>query len=169
MKQRILLLCAAGLLLASCAWAQSSDFPQENEPAPHSDLPPNVSSSKGTQVDLSPPKFDAMSHPNGGVADDVLETHPWNPMKSMKDVEVGDYYFKKGNYKAALSRYQEALYYKQRDAIATYKLALTQEKLKKLDDARANYADYLKILPEGPYAADCHKALERLGAPKSKP
>ena len=55
----------------------------------------------------------------------------------MKDVEVGDFYYKAGNYKAALSRFREALQYKPRDAVATFKLAQTLEKSKQFEEARA--------------------------------
>jgi len=169
MKQSCFLLSAVCVLLTVLAWAQKPENPPANQPAPHSTIAPDESSSRATLIDLSPPKDDSLSHPNSGVADDVLETHPWNPMKSMKAVEVGDYYFKEKNYKAALSRYEEALQWKPLDAIATYKLALAQEKLNRLEEARTNYAEYLKILPEGPYAEDCHKALERLGKPTTAP
>src|SRR5436305_7548627 len=88
------------------------------------------SSSRDTRIDMNPPKDDAKAHPysKSAVADieegdrpenvDVQEFHPWNPMKAMKDVEVGDFYFNRKNYKAALERYKEALYYKDNDAVA---------------------------------------------------
>ena len=53
-------------------------------------------------------------------------------MKAMKDVEVGDYYYKQENYKAAISRYREALEVKPHDAEATYKLAQVLDKTKRL-------------------------------------
>ena len=59
---------------------------------------------------------------------DVQELHPWDPHKAAKDVEVGDYYFKRKNYKAAIERYKHALIYKQDDAIATYRLAESLDK-----------------------------------------
>lgn len=132
------------------------------------------SSSRETRTDISPPKDDAKSHPNSKSAlgdmdiDDqpdasgVQEFHPWNPMKSMKSVEVGDYYFKRKNYKAALDRYKEALYYKDNDAIATFRLAVCQEKLGDKGEARKLYQQYLKILPEGPFAKDAHASLDKL-------
>lgn len=95
-------------------------------------------------------------------ASGVQEFHPWSPMKAMKDVEVGDYYFKRKNYKAALDRYKEALYYKDNDAIATFRLAVCQEKLGDKAEARKNYEQYLKILPEGPFAKDAHASLDKL-------
>ena len=132
------------------------------------------SSSHDTRVDTSPPKEDAKNHPGSkaAVADldipenietsGVQEFHPWNPMKALKDIEVGDYYFKRKNYKAALDRYKEALYYKDNDAAANFRLAVCQEKMGDKAEARKYYEQYLKILPEGPLAKDAHASLERL-------
>jgi Flp pilus assembly protein TadD len=79
-------------------------------------------------------------------------------------VEVGDFYFKRKNYRAAEDRYREALRYKDNDAIATIRLAVCLEKLGILDDARAEYESYLRILPHGPQAAEAQKAIDRLKA-----
>jgi outer membrane protein assembly factor BamD (BamD/ComL family) len=111
---------------------------------------------------------DAMSHPNSGVADDALEMHQWDPHKAEKNVEVGDFYFKRKNYLAAANRYRDALKWKPNDAIATYKLALTSEKIGDLEEARESYENYLKILPSGPFAEDSKKALEKLPKPEEK-
>lgn len=132
------------------------------------------SSSHDTRIDISPPKDDAKNHPNSksAVADleeadkpdasDIQEFRPWNPMKALKDIEVGDYYFKRKNYKAALDRYKEALYYKDNDAVASFRLAVCQEKIGDKAEARKYYEQYLKILPDGPFAKDAHAALDRL-------
>ena len=133
------------------------------------------SSSKSTQIDLTPPADDAKAHPRSsdilmdeGSAE-AADTHPWDPHKAAKDIEVGDFYFKKKNYSAAESRYREALYYKDNDAIATYHLALCLEKLDRPGEAREQYGNYLKILPHGPEAENAKKAIERLktGAEKA--
>src|SRR5437868_2145009 len=119
------------------------------------------SSSRDTRIDISPPKDDAKNHPysKGAVADsdcennpentDVQEVHPWNPMKAMKDVEVGDFYFKRKNYRAAIERYKEALFYKDNDAMASLRMAQCQEKLGNKSEAKKYYEQYLKVLPEG--------------------
>lgn len=126
------------------------------------------SSSKTTQIDLSPPADDAKAHPRSSEilmdegSGEAADTHPWDPHKAAKDIEVGDFYFKKKNYAAAESRYREALYYKDNDAIATYHLALCLEKLDRPDEAREQYESYLKILPYGPEAENAKKAIERL-------
>lgn len=158
-------------VLAAAAAAQQ--VPPKSEPLP-SDVPPvrthseDGSSSRDRHVDLSPPKNDTKDHPESEIDDndtDVNEMHPWNPHRAMKNIEVGDYYFKQKNYKAALSRYQEALSYKPGDAEATFKIAASFDKLGEKDDARENYAAYLKILPNGKYAKDAERALARLPKP----
>ena len=123
----------------------------------------HASSSEQTRIDLSPPKADALAHPDGGhAADDALGTHEWNPLRAKKDVEVGDFYYNVRNYKAALSRYREALQYKPRDAVATFKLAQALEKNGEPDDARTQYEAYLEILKNGPKSGAAREALQRL-------
>lgn len=135
------------------------------------------SSSKNTQIDLSPPSDDEKAHPKSSEVledvsaeagnGDVNEMHPWDPHKAAKDVEVGDYYFKRKNYVAAESRYREALYYKDNDAIATYRLAVCLEKMSRPSEAVAEFESYLRILPHGPQAEDARKAIERLQEPSA--
>src|SRR5882724_8745298 len=147
---------------------------QDSEKTSNRNREAGESSSRDTRIDISPPKDDAKSHPysKAAVADsdtddnpensDVQEVHPWNPMKALKDVEVGDFYFKRKNYRAALDRYKEALYYKDNDAMASLRLAQCQEKLGDKVEARKYYEQYLKILPEGEFAQEAHASLERL-------
>jgi len=133
------------------------------------------SSSKDSQIDLSPPVDDAQAHPQsaetvsgaefGVGSGDVGEFHPWDPHKAAKDVEVGDFYFKRKNYLAAESRYREALLYKDNDAMATYRLAVCLEKMDRPDEAQKEYESYLNILPHGHEAEEAKKAIERLKAP----
>lgn len=135
--------------------SQSSPKAPPNSAPPRSD---NESSSNQTRIDLSPPKGES-ENPGAG---DVMELHEWNPLRAMKDVEVGDFYYKQENYKAALSRFREALQFKPHDAVATFKLAQTLEKTKQFEEARARYEEYLTILKDGPSAGEARKALERL-------
>ncbi|HTW30486.1 MAG TPA: tetratricopeptide repeat protein [Candidatus Sulfotelmatobacter sp.] len=156
--------------------AQTAARPSPNLAPPRSDSvnassledAEGMSSSKDTQIDLSPPPDDDQAHPlssdklrdeSGG---DVSEFHPWDPHKAAKDVEVGDFYFKRKNYRAAEDRYREALLYKDNDATATYRLAVCLEKMDRPEDARAEFESYLKILPHGPEAERAQKAIDRL-------
>jgi len=94
----------------------------------------------------------------------VQEFHPYDPHRALKDIEVGDFYFKKRNYRAALDRYREALFYKPNDALANFRMAQSLEKLTQSDEAVEHYQEYLKILPNGPQAEEARKGLERLKA-----
>ncbi|HWR15230.1 MAG TPA: tetratricopeptide repeat protein [Terriglobales bacterium] len=132
---------------------------------------PNESSSKDRNVDISPPPGDNR-HPGSTLegpdeASGITEMKPWNPHKADKDVEVGLYYFKQKNYKAAESRFREALYWQDNHAEATYRLANTLDKVGKKDEARQFYESYLKILPNGDFAQECKKALDRLASVES--
>ena len=122
------------------------------------------SSSKDSKIDLSPPKGDDIKHSDADADDtsDVMEAKPWNPHKAAKDVEVGDYYAKRKNYRAAISRYREALEYKPRDAESTFKLARALEDNNQPGEALQRYQEYLKILPQGEYAGESRKGIERL-------
>jgi tetratricopeptide (TPR) repeat protein len=174
----VLLVGLTTLLLAQ----DGSDKSVSDKPASHKDASQSreatatdeESSSRDTKVDTSPPKDDAKNHPGSKAAvagfdipanietSGVQEFHPWNPMKALKDIEVGDYYFRRKNYKAALDRYKEALYYKDNDAVASFRLAVCQDKIGDKAEAKKYYEQYLKILPEGPLAKDAHASLDRL-------
>ena len=93
---------------------------------------------------------------------DVQEFHPYDPHRAAKDIEVGDFYFKKKNYRAALDRYREALFYKPNDALANFRMAQAFEKLNQSDEAVEHYQEYLKILPNGPLSEEAKKALGKL-------
>ena len=161
-------------LLATVSLAQDSSDKTAADKAAARNREAGESSSHDTRIDISPPKDDAKNHPGSkaAIADldvednmdtsGVQEFHPWNPLKALKDIEVGDFYFKRKNYKAALERYKEALYYKDGDAVASFRLAVCQEKLGNRVEARKYFEQYLKILPEGPFAKDARGSLDRM-------
>ncbi|HME34120.1 MAG TPA: tetratricopeptide repeat protein [Candidatus Sulfotelmatobacter sp.] len=132
---------------------------------------PGKSSSKDSPIDLSPPSNDDKAHPQSSEilmdagsagSGDINEFHHWNPHKAAKDIEVGDFYFKRRNYRAAEDRYREALLYKPNDAVATFRLAVCLEKMDQPDEARKEYENYLNILPHGPEEKEARKAIQRL-------
>src|ERR1051326_1182513 len=120
--------------------------------------PTGESSSRDSVIDLNPRPA---PEPARKEEDDAV-LQPWDPHKAAKDVEVGQYYFKLKNYRAALERFNHALIYKPNDAEAVYGLASTQEKLDLLTLADKNYRRYLEILPHGPKAKEADAALKRI-------
>jgi len=178
-RLRVLIFAMVCLCLTGVVVAQSEDDgpitrvpvdksappPKDNRKAPpRSDkIAPDESSSKQTEIDVTPPSGDE-KHPGAVEESEFNEFHPWDPHKAMKCIEVGDWYYKQGNYRAAISRYQEALDWKPKDAEATYKLGEVQEKAGDIPAALGNYQAYLKILPKGPYAEKAQKGIDRLKA-----
>jgi tetratricopeptide (TPR) repeat protein len=165
----ILALVCLGFAGAACAQEppvekvpvdKSAPPPQDNrESPPRSD----ESSSKQTRIDVTAPVDDIEKHPGADLGDsEVNEFTPWNPMKALKDIEVGDYYYKQENYHAAISRYREALEFKPHDAEATFKLAEALNKTGDTAGAVENYQAYLKIPSDGRYAKKAHEALDKL-------
>jgi len=194
--RRLIIAGCALLVFASYAVAQVDTLPSDGKAPAKNQAPPRsqedqqpspeankeaskesgFSSSKNTQIDLSPPADDAKTHPDSGSAmmdaessdnPDVKEMHPWDPHRAAKNSEVGEFYFKKKNYRAALARYQEALEYKPNDAEANFRIAECYEKLNDPDQAAKHYQEYLKILPQGLLSPEARKELEKLGKPQT--
>ncbi len=177
MRHSVFLL-ATCLCLVAMGLGQNRDDGKDanqNQPPPRSERSKEAgeSSSRDTLIDLTPPSNDAKEHPNSTLprddadddaAGDVQEFHTFDPHRALKDIEVGDFYFKKKNYRAALERYREALLYKPHDALANFRMARALEKLARLDEAAEHYQEYLRILPNGPQAEEAKKALEKLKA-----
>ena len=158
----VLVLAAVPCGMGQSAPKEQSPEPQANQAPPRSqNAGPGDSSSRDTGPGASPDTVER--------DDSVTELHSWDPHKAMKDVEIGDFYFKRQNYRAALSRYCEALTYKPNDAVATFRIADALEKCGDPAGARAYYEAYLKILPRGPFAAQSKKALDRIKAQPQRP
>lgn len=149
--------------------SESQREKEQDRPKTQPENDDGVSSSRDQIIDLSPPKNDSRDHPDSEIAGDVQEFHPFDPHKAAKAVEIGDFYFKRKNYAAAVSRYREALLFKPNDAIATFRLAQALEQSRNYAEARKEYESYLKILPHGPSAPDARKALGRLPKALSSP
>ena len=135
-----------------------------NTPPPRSDQPgsenPNESSSRDTQIDLSPPAND-YSHEGADISD-VTEFHKYDPHRADKDLEVGDYYQKQGNYRGALMRYEDALEYMPNNPAATFRMADIYDKLKQPQMAARYLVLYRRIAPNGEFADEAKKLQQKL-------
>jgi tetratricopeptide (TPR) repeat protein len=134
--------------------------PPGQQAEPHTE---GESSSKDTKVSLAPPAGEEGLAPGLDPSDsNVREMTPWDPLKADKNVEIGNYYMTQKNVPAAISRYREALYWKQDDAIAHLKLGQALEADGQYAEARINFEAYLKILPQGKFAPLAHKSLNHM-------
>ncbi len=71
-------------------------------------------------------------------------TYTFNPIQAQKELQVGDFYAKKGSWRAAAGRYERASKWQPDLAEAYYKLGLAREKLKRWQDAAEAYRKYLE-------------------------
>jgi tetratricopeptide (TPR) repeat protein len=106
---------------------------------------------KGQQSqDQEPPEEDESLKP---------KTYSFNPLEAEKDLKVGLYYFKKGNFKASTNRFREATLWNPTFAEAFLRLGESEEKLhdkKAADDA---FTKYLTLAPDAKDADAIKKKL----------
>lgn len=105
-----------------------------------------------------PPKVQEQEPPE---EDESLKPkeYSFNPLEAEHDVKVGNYYFKKGNYKGALSRFREATLWNPGYAEAYLRLGETEEKMHDKPAARQAYAKYLELEPDGKQSEAIKKKL----------
>ena len=89
-------------------------------------------------------------------------TFSFNPVQSQAEVLAGNYYFKKGNYTAAASRYDEATKWNDGNAEAWLRLGEAMEKKSNAKAAREAYQKYLELSPDAKNAAEIRKRLAKL-------
>ncbi len=88
-----------------------------------------------------------------------------NPKLSTQSITVGDFYFKRGNFKAAAERYREAVKYNPKSAEAYEKLIRSLEKQKELEQAIAVCEQFVATNPS---AKEIPKFQERATEIKAK-
>ena len=79
--------------------------------------------------------------------------YAFNPVQAQKELQIGNYYFKRGSYSAARMRYLEATHWNPGYAEAFLRLGETYEKLKDQPASRKAYEKYLELEPKGKEAA----------------
>src|ERR1700731_426485 len=80
--------------------------------------------------------------------------YPFNPLQSKKEVTVGEFYFKKGDFRAAAGRFSEATKWNNGNAEAWLRLGDAQEKMKDAKATREAYEKYLQLAPDAKNAAE---------------
>lgn len=87
------------------------------------------------------------------------KTYSFNPLEAEKDLKVGLYYFKKGNYKASTSRFREATLWNPTYADAFLRLGESEDKMKDKKAAADAYSKYLALSPDSKEAESVKKKL----------
>jgi tetratricopeptide (TPR) repeat protein len=102
------------------------------------------------QSDQEPPEEDESLAP---------KTYSFNPLEADKDLKVGLYYLKKGNYKAAMSRFREATLWNPTFAEAFLRLGESAEKLKDKKASHEAYEKFVALAPDDKQAGAIKKKL----------
>jgi tetratricopeptide (TPR) repeat protein len=129
------------LAFVLAAGAQQPPARKENSPAPQQ------------QQEQAPPEEDESLVP---------KEYSFNPLQAAKELKVGNYYFKKGSYRAAAQRYNEATKWDGTLAEAYLRLGEAKEKQHDKKAAAEAYAKYLELAPDAKDAADIKKRLEKV-------
>jgi tetratricopeptide (TPR) repeat protein len=145
---------AGGLALG----AQDPPKPPEPQPAAGKDQPElkrrGQPSGKKPAKEMAPPEEDTSS------ATDT--NYSFNPLQAKKDITTGNYYFKKGSYRAAAGRFAAATKWNEGDTEAWLRLGETEEKLKDRQAAREAYEKYLELAPDAKNASEIQKKIAKL-------
>ncbi len=98
--------------------------------------------------------------------DDALKPkdYAFNPLQATREVRTGDFYMKKGKYKAAVARYLEATRWNNQMADAYRKLGEAEEKQDEPKLAREAYQHFLELSPDSRQAAEVRKHLQKIPA-----
>jgi len=140
----------AAVFLLSAAWPV------------HTQEPPQESSSKPA----SPPKDMKPKSPAKQTKDTATQNASdqptWDPLRAEKDLEVGQYYMKKGDVDAAIDRFQDATTAKPGYAIPFRFLAEAQEKKGLKKQAIKSYQRYLDLFPHAEDGDKVRKKIDKL-------
>ena len=85
-----------------------------------------------------------------------------DPLLCEKNINIGDFYYKKKNYAAAISRYLDAIEY-QADSVRAYdSLGRAYEKNDEPGKAIAAYKQFIEKNPDSPKVADFQSKIAKL-------
>jgi tetratricopeptide (TPR) repeat protein len=135
------------LLLALVAGLIAQQVPDSTKPVPAKQ------DSKAAEQEQAPPEEDESLIP---------KEYSFNPLQASKELKIGNYYFKKGNYRAASQRFQEATKWDNNNAEAYLRLGEAREKQHDKKAAAAAYAKYLEVASDSKDAPEVKKRLEKL-------
>jgi tetratricopeptide (TPR) repeat protein len=129
---------AAAVLALGILWAQN--------PAPRPQPP------KPPVTEEEPPEEDESTKPT---------EYSFNPLQSQKELRIGNFYAKKGSFRAAMARYKEATLWDPSSADAYLKLGELAEKTGQKDVMRDAYRKYLELVPDSKLAPTLKKKIAK--------
>ncbi len=149
-------LLATVLLVFAVLTARAQDLQQES-----SSKPPESSSKPAKPNDDMKPKSSAKQKKDSATQN-APDQPTWDPLRAEKDLEVGQYYMKKGDVDAAIDRFQDATTAKPGYAIPFRFLGEAQEKKGLKKQAVKSYQRYLDLYPHAEDGDKIRKKIDKL-------
>lgn len=109
---------------------------------------------------------DSSKQPAKKNADNATQNAPdqptWDPLRAEKDLEVGQYYMRKGDVDAAIDRFEDAIVAKPGYAVPFKFLGEAQEKKGLKKKALKSFQRYLDLYPHAEDGDKIRKKMEKL-------
>jgi tetratricopeptide (TPR) repeat protein len=128
----------------------------------HAQDPPQESSSKPASPPSDMKPKSPAKQKKDTATQNASDQPAWDPLRAEKDLEVGQYYMKKGDLDAAIDRFQDATVAKPGYAIPFRYLAEAQEKKGLKKQAIKSYQRYLDLYPHAEDGDKVRKKIDKL-------
>jgi tetratricopeptide (TPR) repeat protein len=128
----------------------------------HAQDPQPESSSKPAEAPSPAPPKSRAKQKKDTATQNAPDQPAWDPLRAEKDLEVGQYYMKKGDLDAAIDRFQDATAAKPGFAIPFRYLAEAQEKKGLKKQAIKSYQRYLDLYPHAEDGDKMRKKIDKL-------
>ena len=122
-------------------------YPQLLPPPPPDPKPPTYATPPEEDESLSTPKV-----------------YTFNPLQAKKEIQTGDFYMKRGNFKGAAYRYREATNWDDGNADGFYKLGEASEKLKDYPSAKEAFTKYAGMVADKKKSEEIRKRVAKYPA-----
>jgi tetratricopeptide (TPR) repeat protein len=156
MKPRNCFLCGT-LAIAGSLAGHAANFRFAQDPQPGAQPAPERPADKPPPAKKTPAKKNA-----DNAAQSAPDQPTLDPLRAEKDLEVGQYYMRKGDVDAAIDRFQDATTAKPGFAIPYRFLGEAQEKKGLKKQAIKSYQRYLDMVPHADDADKVKKKIEKL-------
>jgi tetratricopeptide (TPR) repeat protein len=124
--------------------------------------PPQESSSKPADAPPAPPPKSSAKRKKDTATQNASDQPVWDPLRAEKDLEVGQFYMKKGDLDAAIDRFQDATTAKPGYAIPFRFLGEAQEKKGLKKQALKSFQRYLDLYPHAEDGDKIRKRIDKL-------
>ena len=127
-----------------------------------------LAAQQNAQQQKQPPPPAAEQEPPEEDPDLKPKEYTFNPLEASRNITAGNFYYKKGNFRAASRRFQEAAKWDPTSAEAQLRLGEASEKLRDFAAAREAYERFLTLASDSKDSEPVKKRLAKLPQARGK-